>query len=129
MVSEFKWPSSIPSGQRTYKTPSCLIRKSIESIEIELSDGTINLLDENSSIPEVDRLVLITGAIGIFSGIKNSLYGGLATAAWNNMYGIYPGGVLKIKWASKDKNDLTCSVTELLDLIDKLGSVLSFSAN
>lgn len=137
MVSEFKWPSEIPSGQRTYKTPSCLIRKSISNIILFGEDDlVIDLLDENSKIDENDRLSLITGAIGVFSGSKNTLYGGFIKAAANNSRETlnpweikaeenpYYNCAIYIRWSSKDKKNIVCEVDRLMDLVYSFDYIL-----
>lgn len=128
MVSEFKWPESIPSGQRTYRTPSCIIRKTIKSIELEYPDGKCIDLFNDKEFDETWRLIFITGAIGIFCGIKNNLYAGYVEAAYNNCFGNdpdnpyyfsarYPDCKLKITWNSDNKSPIVC-------LPDKLTSIL-----
>lgn len=131
MVSEFKWPASIPSGQRTYKTPSCLIRKTIKSIVFEYSDGISIDLFEDEGFDENLKLFLITGAIGAFCGIKNSLYAGYVAAAFENNKientSEFAGSRIKIKWNSEGKKDISCYVNNLNDLVSVLYRTLNYS--
>lgn len=132
MVSEFKWPDSIPSGQRTYKTPSCLIRKTIKIIELETPDGDIiDLLDENNGFDERDRLMFITGAIGAFCGTKNSLYDGFVNASNlnNNTLNDYRDYKIRVIWNSEGKKNIFCDVGILQDVVTKLKIISEFSAN
>ena len=129
MVS-FRWPSVIPSGQRTYKTSSCLIKKTIKSIELEFDDGTImDLFDENNDFNETDRLVFITGTIGVFCGVKNSLYAGYVVASGRNYIEnfLYSGAYLTVKWNSEGKNDIIISLADLRNLVAILYETLWLS--
>lgn len=127
MENEFKWPASIPSGQRTYKTPSCLIRKTIKSIELKSSKGeVIDLFDENNGFDDLWRLIIISGAIGVFCGVKNSLYAGYVIASRNNRpptfeYKFYD---VNIKWVSESKKDILCSNFELMDIVTTLANIV-----
>lgn len=135
MVSEFKWPSTIPSGQRTYKTPSCVIRKNIKSIIFEDRDHNFMDLFEDTNFDENTKLIFITGAIGIFCGVKNSLYAGYVSAAAENEEEIeidehiYSGCKLHIIWNSDNKQNVTIFIRHLLDVVGILNSSVYMSTN
>jgi hypothetical protein len=125
-MSSFVWPASIPSGQRTFTTPSCIIRKTIKSIEIKTPSGEIiDLFDENNGMEETDRLAIISGAIGTYCGIKNSLYAGYVRAfAINPIVGDYSDCSLTVKWVSEGKKSLTCSVYKFMGAAINLYDIL-----
>lgn len=133
MVSEFKWYEGIPSGQRTYETASCLIRKTIKSIELVNADGSsIDLFSKNNDIEENDKLIFITAAIGAFCGIKNSLYAGYVVSSRINRlswYMKYQDCYLRIKWNSEGKKDITCGVYNLMTTVEYLDNFLKLSGS
>lgn len=132
MVS-FSWSPAIPSGQRTYETPSCIIRKTIKSIYLEFTNAEmIDLFDKDNGFNEIDRLIFITGAIGVFCGVKNSLYAGYVASAGSNRiswHSTYNDCLLHIEWNSEGKKDITCGVKDLVGAISSLAYILRISGH
>lgn len=122
----FQWSALIPSGHRSLTSETSLLRKSFSSVNLISPEGKYIDLLETDMVTEIDKLTLITGAVGVFSGMRNNTHRGFIISSAGNSQDIYDENSklihekyqnFDIAIAFPNENIFRLSVQHLMDLV------------